>query len=282
MSNTQPNGFTFTVTNGQVTGLARVHGTHTSPLKLPANATFVVGTDSITETLTQTKETIVRQFVHDSVSSTLYHVGSETVTVTNPTTTYGNGYTFGYGFTVSNGKVTAEQITSGASGHTHSHKVAIAPTASFVVNGTQITETLVVGNVVETIKFVQTGSAGLYAVVSDSKTFVQAGSATTHLSVEPFERAKFTLDASNHITQVQSVHLDGSVSTVKPHSGTTFTQLAAGYVVETVTRGNHSRYEVFHDGNGDGIYTSVAHGAGTTVDLVGLKAQISGVIDAVT
>lgn len=282
MSNAQPNGFTFTVTNGHVTGLARVHGTHTAALKLPANATFVVGTDSITETLTQTKETIVRQFVHDSASSTLYHVGSETVTVTTPTTTYGNGYTFGYGFTVVNGKVTAEQVTTGVSGHTHSHHVAIAPTANFVVNGTQITETLVVGNVIETIKFVQTGTAGLYAVASDSKTFVQAGNATTLLSVEPFERAKFTLDASNHITQVQSVHPDGSVSTVKAHTGTTFTQLAAGYVVETITHGNHSSYEVFHDGNGDGIYTSVAHGAGVTVDLVGLKAQIPALIDAVT
>jgi hypothetical protein len=137
-------------------------------------------------------------------------------------------------------------------------------------------------NVIEQIKFAPSGTAGLYAVVSDSQTFVQAGNATTKLSVEPFERAKFTLDASNHITQVQTVRPDGTLKTVTTHSDTTFAQLAPGYVVETVTRGGHSHYEVFHDGNADGIYTAVAHGDGTTVDLVGLKAQISGVIDAVT
>jgi len=48
-----------------------------------------------------------------------------------------------------------------------------------------------------------------------------------------------------------------------------------------VTVGTHSAYEVFHDGNGDGIYTAVAHGTGTTVDLVGLKAQLLPSIEAV-
>ena len=282
MSNPQPNGFNFTVTNGQVTGIARVIGSHSFNLNLPTDATFAVGSNGITETRTGTQETTVRQFVADAATPSLYHVGSETTTIASPATTYGNGYTFGFGFTITNGSVTAEQITRGSTGHTHTNTVHIPPAASFSVSGTTVTETVVHDNVVEQIKFAPVGSTGLYAIAADTKTFVQAGSATTLLDVESFERAKFTLDASNHVTQVQSVHIDGSVSNVTAHTGTTFTQLAPGFVVETVTHGNHSSYEVFHDGNNDGIYTAVAHGTGTTVDLVGLKAQISAVIDGVT
>lgn len=282
MSNTQTNGFNFTVANGQVTGFARVIGSHTVNLHLPGNATFAVGSNTITETMTESHETIVRQFVQDSSTASLYHVGSESITILNPTTTYSNGYTFGFGFTIANGSVTAEQITRGGSGHTHTQTVHIPPTASFSVSGTQVTETFVHDNVIEQLKYTPSGTGGLYAVASDTQTFIQSGNAATQLSVDPFERAKFTLDASNHVTQIQSVHVDGSLSTITPHTGTTFSQLAPGYMVETVTHGSHSSYEVFHDGNGDGIYTAVAHGSGTTVDLVGLKAQISTVIDGVT
>jgi hypothetical protein len=57
--------------------------------------------------------------------------------------------------------------------------------------------------------------------------------------------------------------------------------LAPGFILETQKDGSTSRYEVFHDGNGDGVYTAVAHGSGTTIDLVGLKAQISAAMDGV-
>jgi hypothetical protein len=49
--------------------------------------------------------------------------------------------------------------------------------------------------------------------------------------------------------------------------------------VETIRRGTDTFYEVFHDGCGDGIYTAVAHGTGTRVDLAGLQAQITPQID---
>ena len=66
-------------------------------------------------------------------------------------------------------------------------------------------------------------------------------------------------------------------------------ELAAGAVRFTITDGQVTGLEQAGVGNaerragrhgGDGIYTAVAHGAGTTVDLVGLQAQITAQIDA--
>ncbi len=277
-----PNGFEFTIGNGQVTGMQRVVGSHTFDLRLPGNATFGVGAGTVTETVTGAKETEVLQFAQDPSNASLYHLASETETIANPTTTNANGTTSGYSFTISNGTVAGMQRVWGNATNTHTHDLLLSPTASFSVSGGTVTETRVEGNSVETLQFVASGSAGLYAVASETTNFIQAGSATTLLSVEPFDRAKFTVDAGGNVTQVQHVRPDGTVTTVTPNAHTSFSQLSTGDIQETVTNGTRSSYEVYHDGNGDGIYTAIAHGAGTTVDLVGLQAQLSATINAVT
>ena len=73
------------------------------------------------------------------------------------------------------------------------------------------------------------------------------------------------------------VHADGTMTAITPHSDEAFTVLAPGLVEETFTHGPHTSFEVFADGNGDGIYTAVAHGEGVTVDLAGLQAQLTTV-----
>jgi hypothetical protein len=274
-------GFEFTISNGQVSGMERVFGSDTFSLTIPSSASFTVGSNSVTETLTGSRATEVVQFVQDASNTSLYHIGMETLTVTSPTTSYDNGVSFGYAFTISNGAVTGMQESFSYAGNTHTHNLFIAPTATFSMTNTGVTENLVYGNVLETIQFVAS-SGGLYAVASDSESFIQPGAATTLLSVEPYERAKFTVDASNAISQVQAVLVNGAVQTVTLPAGISFSVLAPGYVLETRTNGSHSSYEVFHDGNGDGIYTAVAHGQGTTVDLVGLQAQITAAVNAVT
>ena len=75
---------------------------------------------------------------------------------------------------------------------------------------------------------------------------------------------------------------NGAVVALTPNSYASYSQLAAGYVLETITIGTHSSFELYHDGNGDGIYTAIAHGSGTSVDLVGIQAQLSSAINAVT
>jgi len=266
--------YKFTITNGAVTGLSRVDGPNTSTLRLPTDASFTIGTTGITETRTTTKATETIQFVQDATDSSLYHVASDLLVFNTSTASTNNAYTF----TISNGTVTAMQHLHG----NRSHSEALAPTSKFVVGSDgKIVETSVHDNVIETITYVAGTTAGQYVIASDAKTFVPTGSATTALDVEGCDRAKFTIDATGAVTQVQQVKLDGTSTTLTLGTNVSYKQLEAGYVLEVLTRGNRTSYELYHDGNGDGIYTEVAHGSGSTVDLIGLKAQISATIDAV-
>lgn len=277
-----PNGFEFTTNNGQITGMERVIGPYTYDLRLPGNATFAVANNIVTETLAGAYATEVLQYAPDSTNASLYHLASDAVTFANPTTTNVYGQTSGYSFTIVNGEVTGMQSVWGDASSSHANNLFLSPTAhlSASADGNLVTETRVQGNVLETLQFVKSGSAGLYAIAADARTFVQPGSATSLLSVDPYDRAKFTLDASHNVVQMQQVRLDGTAVTVTPNAYTSFSQ-SSGDIVETVTWGGRSSYEVFRDGNGDGIYTAIARGTGTTVDLVGLHAQLSATIDAV-
>jgi hypothetical protein len=268
--------FQFTLVNGQVTAEQAVSGKHVETVHIPKGATFAVGAGTITETIVGTHATEVIQFTAETANPALYRVSSLTETVTNPTTVGASGHIAGFSFATLDGVVTAEQVVTGDSAtSTHSHNVPVPPGAQFAVNGTTITETTVHGHEIDVTSFVQSGPAGLYAIASHSQTFIPQGAATTALSVEPGERDKFTFGASGTVATVSTVHADGTVTTVTPDSHVTFTQLAPGFVEEIVTHGTHSQFEVFHDGNGDGIYTAIAHGDGSTVDLSGLQAQIA-------
>lgn len=265
----------FTITNGQVTGLERVIGTKTIALNLPSNATFTVGTGTVTETLTFGTTTETRTYKVDTSDSTLYHLSQDVRTFDTTATT---GRT--YGFTISNGAVTAVTEGTSASTHTHTIDVAKLPGTSFTVSGNTVTEISVHDNVVETEKYVTTDGS-TYKLASDTLSFISAGTSTTALSVEPEERLSFTFSGTT-VTATQAVKLDGTTASLPAKLAATYSELAAGYVLQTVTVGTHSYYEVFHDGNGDGIYTAVAHGTGTTVDLVGLQTQINAQVNALT
>ena len=273
--------FIFTVVNGHVTGMAAVDGSKSDALKLPSNAVFTVGTGTITETLTSTKETEVVKYSQVTGTSQ-YRISQETLTVTTPTTSDGAAGTSGYKITLTNGAVTglAESATLG--GHTSTTAIPIVPAMTFTVSGGAVTETVVHGDVVETIKYVQPVPGGLYAVSVETANFIAQGSATTALSVDEYERAKFTI-ANNAVTQVQAVSPSGAATTVTVDSHTTsFKVLASGYVEEIHTVAGHSAYEVFYAGSSAaGVYTEVAHGTGTTVDLVGLQAQLAQIPTAV-
>lgn len=283
-------GFEFTLTNGQVSGIDTVFGTHTHSLTIPSNASFTITDTVITETLTKSWGTQTIQYTQDANNPTLYRITSETKTIATPSTadSDGDGDIYGYTFTITAGTVTQIQrvhITTDddSNGATETHSRDVLPGQSFTVNtdGT-ITETLLSGSTLKTIQFVADSSTGLYAIASETTTYIQAGNATTLLNVQPFDRDIFIFDDTGAITQVEAVKADGSTKILKTSANTSFTQLEAGYVLETTTKGNKSTYEVYHDGNGDGTYTSIAHGTGSTVDLVGLKTQIDATIDSLT
>ncbi|MCS0633168.1 hypothetical protein NX786_27920 [Telluria mixta] len=263
----------FTISNGQVTGLEHVIGSRTIAAGPPADATFTVGTGTVTETLTRGTATATLTYTVDADDAGLYHLTQEvrsfdTTAATTPT----------YGFTVSGGAVTAMTQTFGTSGWAHSVAVGDLAASVFTVEGSTVTETAIRGNTLATLRYTTTDGT-TYKLASETLTVVPVGTAQTALDVEPYERMRFTFDGAT-VSAAQSVKADGTA--VDVHLGTTvaYALAAAGYVVETITRGNHSYYEVFHDGNGDGIYTAVAHGQGTTVDLVGLQSQITAQIDA--
>ncbi len=262
----------FTISDGQVTGIVHVTGTRTIATGLPANATFTVGTGTVTETLARGPATATLTWTVDASDTGLYHLTRE---VRSFDTTAANTPT--YGFTVTDGAVTAMTQTFGASGWTRSVAVADLAASAFALDGSTITQTAIRGNTLETLRYTTTDGT-TYKLASEMLSVVPVGTATTALDVEPYERMRFTFDGGT-VTAAQSVKADGT--TVDVHLGTTvaYALAAAGYVVETISRGNHSYYEVFHDGNGDGIYTAVAHGQGTTVDLVGLQSQITAQID---
>jgi hypothetical protein len=245
-------------------------------VRIPAGATFEVGTGTITETLTTAKATIAVQFNADPANPALFHVGSVTETITAPATTDAKGHVAGFTFTNVDGVVTAEQAVSGDSAtKTHSHNVELPPGAQFSTADGTVTETVVHGNEVDVTTFVQPVEGGLFAVASHSETFIPQSGATTALSVDPTQREEFTFGTDGSVATESVVHRDGTVTPLTPPSHAAFTQLAPGFVEETITHGPHSQFVVFHDGNGDGIYTAVAHGDGTQVDLTGLQAQLT-------
>ena len=274
-------GVGISIANGQVTGMQELFGTAMYTMGLPSNASFSVGANNmVTETLINGGVTTMMDFGVDATAAGGYRLMSENMTFGNPSAISGASYVSGYTFTISNGAVTGMHGVFGTTANSLNINMAIPPTASFVVGANTVTETLIQGNFVETRTFVPSGNSGMYALASDSKTFVQPGTTTTLLSVSPFERDTFTFDASGHVTQVQAVQSNGAAYVVPSNAFTSYSLLAPGFVEKATTLGAYSTYEVFHDGNGDGIYTAVAHGLGTTVDLVGLQHQLSAAIDA--
>ncbi|MEV4783250.1 hypothetical protein [Burkholderia sp. LMU1-1-1.1] len=188
----------------------------------------------------------------------------------------------GYSFTVEDGAVTAVQITTKFGTTALSSTLPIGPTTTFSIgaDGT-VTENSVYGHTIERTDFKLSSETGLYTKTDVMVSDIPANGAATLLDVAPYARATFTFDANGAISAAQQVLPDGNKLTITPGGGLAYSSLEPGYVLETRSVGGYTFNEVYHDGNGDGIYTAVAHGSGNTVDIVGLKAQITGAIDSV-
>jgi len=267
-----PGDVRFRIQGGRVTGVEHVVGCRAIATGLPANATFIVGAGTVTETLTSGATTATLTWTADPHDPTLYHLTHEIRTFD---TTSADMPTFG--FMLRGGTVAAMTQTFGATGGTHTVDVARLVASAFTVDGNTVTETTIRGNTLVTLMFTTTDGT-TYKLATETLCVVPAGPAATVLDVEPYERMRFTFSGDT-VTLAHAVKMDGSTIAVPPHAGVTYTRPAAGYVVETIRRGTDTFYEVFHDGRGDGVYTAVAHGTGTTVDLAGLQAQITAQID---
>jgi len=224
-----------------------------------------IGTNSVTETVTGTDATTTLTYSQTATA------GQYSLTADSKTFTGASDVT--YGFTQSNGTVSAISVTATGNNWTWTHNLPIVPDAQFTIGSSTITETLASGNKVDTLTFTA-GTGGAYSLTSIATNWVAQGSATTALDIDAFDRAQFTI-SGGAVTAVARVNPDGSTSSVASDSHVVFSVPAAGFVEETVTLGSHSYSKLFYSASGGGTYTAVAEVSGSAVDLVGLKAQIA-------
>lgn len=265
----------FTITGGTVTAIQVTDGSQTFSPHIPSDATFTVGTGTVTETLAGEHSTTTIDYAAETSNPALYQVASVTTTVNSPTTLTGDGGSRGFSFTVSGGTVTAEQFTVSEGGDSHSEAVPIPSDAMFTVGVGTITETFASGHGLETLTFAQPSGQTLYALASAQATVVPQGSATTALAIEPSERDEFTV-SGGAVTAAAHVNADGSTTNIALGDHVSFSQIAPNLVEEINSHGSHASFEVFATGaGGGGVYTAIAHGEGSTVDVVGLQAQLA-------
>ncbi len=184
-----------------------------------------------------------------------------------------------FSFTLIDGKVSAGSLTL-----PNGDSVTL-PTSGgvvYAVSGSDITATLTTGDRVDQLRFSDADGDGLYNVVASSHVNTAAPQ-TNVLGFSMREAIKVTLDSTAaDVVAVSQVGWNGnervllSADVVPTNTDWSVSQ---GLVVETHTLPNGStHWEVYRDGNADGVYTEVASGTGDLIDLVGVVAQTDAVV----
>lgn len=186
------------------------------------------------------------------------------------------GFADVFSFTISGTKVSAASITlpSGS-------KVALPLTTgvSYSVSGADVLAAWSDLSGTNQVRYSDTNANGLMQVVSSAHVFTTAPQ-VNQLGFTNREALKVTL-AGTVVTGVSQPRWDGSSkvllsATVVPSD--TSWKISNGLLVETHTQANGAtHWEVFRDGNADGVYTEVANGTGALIDLVGVVAQTNAV-----
>lgn len=179
-----------------------------------------------------------------------------------------------FSFTIDAGQVTAASfvLPSGT-------KVNLPLTTgvSYGVSGADVLATYSGAKANVVVRYSDTDADGLYQVVARSKVL----SAAPDTNESGFAHAKTVTITSNAgvVTGVTAIHGDHSKvllsDTVTPPENIAWA-LNNGLLIEThaaPTEAGMSHYEIFRDGNGDGVYTAVASGTGSMVDLTGVLTQ---------
>jgi hypothetical protein len=203
---------------------------------------------------------------------------TDTLTYNNPSTSPSNGWTQGLSFNTSNGTITGYYNTSTINGKTYTSSLVNPSGAIFTQNSNgSVTETLSQGNFIETITYVQPKDSTLYAIASDKHTYIQPGQATTLLSVNPYNHLDLTF-TGNSVSGVTSLASNGTKTKLNLPSYVSFKEVTPGktnFVQEIITHNSSTTYVLFLQSSANSTYTEVAHGSGSTIDLVGLQAQLN-------
>jgi len=177
-----------------------------------------------------------------------------------------------FSFTIQAGAVTAASVTlpSGSA-------VALPLTTgvSYSVSGTDVLATRTGSQSTEVLRYSDTDADGLYQVIAQSQVFTAAPPVNA-LGFPMREALSVTLGTTG-VTAVSQTRWDGTEkvllsATVVPTDITW--AISNGLLVETHTNATsgQTHWEVFRDGNADGVYTEVASGNGAMIDLVGVTS----------
>ena len=223
-----------------------------------------------------------------------YVMASSITTFTDPTAPHDDGAVVTYAFSGTASQVTVTEVVTRGN-RTRQSLVTANPSSVFTglnTPGAPVTETYAAGNAVITVTYVNTGTG--YVIQSVAAVFIPPHSAVTALDVNPYNRARFTVDAGKVVAvqQLSPKGTPGPVQSATADRHIAFVGLGpssilpgSDFVAETVDYGTHSAFEVFFSPTPGGVYTEVAHGTGVasaeTVDMSGLAKQLAAVPQAV-
>ena len=190
----------------------------------------------------------------------------------------GASYQEAYLFSVSNDAVTSvAEVERGVAKTTF-----VKPYETYSVNGTDVLKTEGNGIFREISRYSDNDADGAFQKIAETEV-LNVTSATNILQLQNAlargDHMKFSLDASGRIVTASHVLQNGAVINETLPAATAFS-VHSGFVVESETKGGATHWEVFRDGNGDGVYTEVAHGNGPLADLVGLASNLATTADS--
>lgn len=116
----------------------------------------------------------------------------------------------------------------------------------------------------------------LYTDANGDGVFFEAYSVNRPVTSGVDDLYRFTFDSAGTVTTIQEWD-DGRWETERPDRNETW-QLRDGLVVKTEVEKGRTEWTVFADNNNDGTWVELAEGHGT-LDLVGIKALLSGLTD---
>lgn len=182
-----------------------------------------------------------------------------------------------FSFTIADNKVSAASMQWG----TLSVTLPVSGSTKYSVSGNEVVASYNNTVVAEEIHFADYDADGLYNIVSHAQIQLSAPQ-DNWLGIVMREQLNVTLDSTGTaVTAVNQLLWNGNERTLFSSSVSdryTTWSLQNGLLVETHTGDNGNSYwEIFRDGNTDGIYTEVASGTGTLISLTGVISQTDAV-----
>ncbi|GAB6050622.1 hypothetical protein JCM16106_14700 [Hydrogenophilus islandicus] len=189
-----------------------------------------------------------------------------------------------YRFTIANGNVTAvSEVKKG-----YEKAKLIKPGTTYTVQGNQVIKVETKKGYQETSVYQDPDGDGLYVKVGETKQplgsvttgspAVGQGSGTVPSSAVLYgSQKKFVFDAQNNVTAVQEVK-NGYLKNEALWKYSAIEVIDQGVVLLQKVSGT---WELYRDGNGDGVYTEIGQGFGnpTTVDLTGIIQSSNSMVD---